>query len=303
MNILIVGPHSYIASHASALIAAQHPQWQLSSLSVRDDRWQAHDYSGYDCILYCAAIVHQKERPELFTQYDRVNAQIPAAMAELALQQKAQRAHSAQCAPHVDNATPRAALAETASQDFSAPQPGLQFIYLSTMAVFGQEGRIGHTVVIDTSTPLRPKNRYAKSKLDAETALQMLCSRFPGFTLTILRPPMVYGPDCPGNYRLLERFALRIPLFPSIRNQRSMLFIDKLSETLLRCMETSAAGTFHPQDDDYTCTAALVQDIAKQAGKRLYFCPLLNPLVHLGGLFFPMFHKVWGGLVYEKHMQ
>ena len=79
MNILIVGPHSYIASHASALIAAQHPQWQLSSLSVRDDRWQAHDYSGYDCILYCAAIVHQKERPELFTQYDRVNAQIPAA--------------------------------------------------------------------------------------------------------------------------------------------------------------------------------------------------------------------------------
>lgn len=276
MRILIVGASSYIARQFTAFCSEHRPSWQVDALSVRDDGWKTFDFSVYDSILYCAAIVHQKERMELTSDYQRVNCQVPVQMAELFIQQKTQ-----------------------------CGKRNFQFIYLSTMAVFGLDGRIGKPLVIDSSTPLHPKTLYGKSKLDAERGLQALAAQTPEglFSLAIFRPPMVYGPQCPGNYQKLKRVILRFHLFPSLRNQRSMIHIDTLCQKLLACVEEQWAGTFHPQEDSYICTADMARSIADEAHSRVFLCPLLNPLVYLGDLVHPAFRKIWGGLVYDFRLK
>jgi len=266
MQILIVGPNSYIARNFKALAAETAPGWTLDTLSVRDERWRTYDYSPYDSVLYCAAVVHQKESPQLVQLSRRLNCDIPVEMAKM----------------------------------LWAQSPDAQFIFLSTMAVFGLEGRVGETVTVNASTTLSPRTTYAKTKLAAEEGL---CAAADGrFALAVFRPPMVYGPDCPGNYRRLMKFVLTFHVFPTLRNQRSMIHVHTLSERLLDCAAHRRTGFFHPQEPDYLCTADLAREIAEKAHSRLYFCPLLNPLVRLGARFHPAFHKIWGGLVYDKEI-
>ena len=278
MRILIVGPNSYIARSFSSASSVHHPDWVLDGLSVRDDRWKTWDYSVYDSVLYCAAVVHRKETPQLTSLARSLNCDIPVAMAELF------RAQSRSASP--------------------------QFIYLSTMAVFGQEGRLGTTVTIDGSTAPAPKTLYGTTKLAAEQVLQAMVVA-PGSTgsaaakplsLAIFRPPMVYGPDCPGNYQRLKKFVLKFRLFPTLTNRRSMIHIDTLAAQLMDCVASCRAGIFHPQEPDYVCTVDLARNIAAEAGVSVRFCSLLNPLVRLGALVHPAFSKVWGNLVYSKDM-
>ena len=281
MRILIVGPNSYIARSFSSAAAVRHPDWVLDGLSVRDDRWKTWDYSVYDSVLYCAAVVHRKETPQLTLLSRSLNCDIPVAMAELF------RAQSLSASP--------------------------QFIYLSTMAVFGQEGRLGTTVTIDGSTAPAPKTLYGTTKLAAEQALQAAqagaATVAPGsvssaaarpMALAIFRPPMVYGPDCPGNYQQLKKFVLKFRIFPTLINRRSMIHIDTLAAQLMDCVANCRAGIFHPQERNYVCTADLARDIAAESGVSVRFCSLLNPLVRLGALVHPAFSKVWGNLVYAK---
>jgi UDP-glucose 4-epimerase len=72
------------------------------------------------------------------------------------------------------------------------------------------------------------KTPYAKSKLEAEVLLNRLADD--SFKVDNRRPPIVYGKDCRGNYPRLARMALKLPFFPMINNERSMIFIDNLSE-------------------------------------------------------------------------
>ena len=81
-----------------------------------------------------------------------------------------------------------------------------QFVFLSTMSVYGiVSGRI------TADTKPAPANFYGKSKLAAEEALQKLADEH--FVVSIVRPPMIYGRECTGNYRLLEKLATKIPFF------------------------------------------------------------------------------------------
>ncbi len=48
------------------------------------------------------------------------------------------------------------------------------------------------------------------------------------FHVAILRPPMIYGPGSKGNFPELVKLADKLPVFPAIKNQRSMLFIENL---------------------------------------------------------------------------
>ena len=65
MKLLIVGPNSYIAKHFTEHTVQTHPDWIIDKLSVREDHWKTYDYSGYDSVLYFAAVVQKKETPEL----------------------------------------------------------------------------------------------------------------------------------------------------------------------------------------------------------------------------------------------
>ena len=137
-----------------------------------------------------------------------------------------------------------------------------QFVYLSTVSVYGlAEG------VITKDTVPNPKTHYGRSKLMAEEGLKCLSDS--NSFLAIVRPPMVYGENCKGNYTLLEKWIKYIPIFPDYKNKRSMININNLCCFLEKLIRNNSIGLFFPQDDEYMCTTELVKIIAK--GKSIKY--------------------------------
>jgi UDP-glucose 4-epimerase len=168
-----------------------------------------------------------------------------------------------------------------------------QFIFLSSMSVYGIESG-----VIDKDSPLNPKNNYGKSKLQAEKLIVAL--EDDTYKIVILRPPMIYGKGCKGNYKRLAKFALKLPVFPDMWNQRSMIYIDNLCEFIRLLIDDCKSGLFCPQNKDYVCTTEMVILIAGAHGKRVRLTKLFNPLLKL--IKSDLINKVFGDLVYKKSM-
>lgn len=177
-----------------------------------------------------------------------------------------------------------------------AKEAGIKhFIFLSSMAVYGS----GITRISKDTIP-RPDNYYGRTKLIAEEKLQELADDH--FKVAIVRPPMVYGKDCPGNYNVLSRLARRVPFFPEIENYRSMIYIDNLSIYLWRIIEGESIGIFHPQNIEYVNTFNLVQEIARCHGQKISGIKILNPLIHALRKSTSIFKKVFGDLTYDKSL-
>jgi len=170
-----------------------------------------------------------------------------------------------------------------------------QFIFLSTMGVYGKE-----TGFIDENTKPNPKTPYAQSKLEAEGLLNELADD--SYRVATLRPPIVYGKDCRGNYPRLAGMALKAPIFPKVKNERSMIFIDNLSEFVRLVIDKELSGLFFPQNRDYVNTTELVKMIAKTHGKELKATGLFDPFVSLGIKMSETFGKVFGSFAYDKQM-
>lgn len=99
------------------------------------------------------------------------------------------------------------------------------FIQLSTMSVF----RVSRGI-INRTTPENPISHYDLSKLQAHTEILKLSAQT--FQIAIIKPPMVYGSEGPGNYQKLTKFATKVRVFPKINNYRSMIHIDNLTECI-----------------------------------------------------------------------
>lgn len=166
-----------------------------------------------------------------------------------------------------------------------------QFIFLSSMSVYGME-----TGVISKDTVPKPKSSYGKSKLQAEELIEPLQDST--FNIAVLRPPMIYGEGCKGNYVRLEKFALKSPIFPDIKNKRSMIEIDKLCKFVKLLIDEESKGLFLPQNDEYVCTSEMVKAIADAHGKKIHMTKLFNPLLRV--LKVSTVNKVFGDLVYER---
>jgi len=98
-----------------------------------------------------------------------------------------------------------------------------QFIFISTIAVYGEGNE-----TIDENTECNPLTPYGKSKLVAERELEELSDQ--NFIVSIIRPPMVYGKDAPGNIASLIRLVKKVSILPfgKIDNERSFVSIDNL---------------------------------------------------------------------------
>ncbi len=168
-----------------------------------------------------------------------------------------------------------------------------QFIFLSSMSVYGIENG-----VIDKSTPLKPNTAYGKSKIEAEELINKLEDS--SFAVATLRPPMVYGKGCRGNYPRLAKLALKTPIFPKVHNNRSMIYIDNLSEFVKQLVDNRSGGLFFPQNAEYVNTSDMVGLIAEVHGKKIVMTKLFNPLLRL--LNVSTVNKVFGDLVYDMSM-
>lgn len=168
------------------------------------------------------------------------------------------------------------------------------FIFLSTMSVYGLN--TGH---ITASTSLNPNTPYGQSKAKAEDALNTLSSE--EFVVTIIRPPMVYGPNCKGNFRALYKIANIAPIFPKVNNKRSAIFIDNLSAFIKVVIDNNIEGTLFPQNSEYLNTSEAVSLLAQASSNKVYISKLAGFGINLLKSS-PIIQKAFGNLTYDPNL-
>lgn len=169
-----------------------------------------------------------------------------------------------------------------------------QFVILSTMSVYGTN--VGKIRKGDKPSP---RSHYGRAKWQADKVIERMADKT--FRVAVLRPPMVYGEGCKGNYQLLKKFALKSPVFPNYGNQRSMVKIDVLCEFVAELIQKGKGGLYFPQNLDYVCTTEMVKQIAEENGKSIWTTKLFNPFIKLAlKMKIGMIEKVFGDLTYEK---
>jgi nucleoside-diphosphate-sugar epimerase len=149
-----------------------------------------------------------------------------------------------------------------------------QFIFVSTIKVFGEH----HTSVLNEKSPCEPINDpYGQSKLDAEEFLKTL--EDDSFTVAIVRPPLIYGPNVKGNLiRFLKLADTNYPLpFKGIDNRRTMVFLDNLIALLNTIVDKKSSGLYLASDNQPISTTYLISEMRIQMGKspNLFAIPSL----------------------------
>lgn len=154
-----------------------------------------------------------------------------------------------------------------------------RFVFVSSIGVNGAETFDRAFQADDVPAPHSP---YAQSKLEAEIALSRLSAQF-GIELVIVRPPLVYGPDAPGNFSTLMRaIHLGMPLpFGAVDNLRSLVALDNLIDLLALCGKHPAAAgqIFLVSDGDDVSTPTLLHRIAAALGRKARLLPVPVPLL------------------------
>lgn len=262
-RILITGKNSYVGNSFEKWIDNYTGEYKVDKISLRDDSWKEKDFSNYDSVLHVAGIAHVSTDPNMEELYYKVNRDLTIKVAEKA---------------KLDGAK--------------------QFIFMSSIIVYGDGSK--DKKVIDHNTKPTPSNFYGMSKLEAEKRIKPLESE--DFVIAIIRPPMIYGKGSKGNYPKLAKAAQKLPLFPDMDNNRSMLHIDNLSEFLRQIINRKESGIFFPQNKEYVKTSEMVRLIAKAHGRNIRLVKLFNPILKMLRGNVGIIDKVFGNLVYDKRL-
>ncbi len=154
-----------------------------------------------------------------------------------------------------------------------------RFVYASSVGVNGERTT---TKPFDEADAPRPAEPYAVSKWEAEQGLEAVA----GLERVVVRPPLVYGPGCRGNFlRLLQLARSGVPLpLASVRNRRSLVFLGNLLDALSACVTHPAAAgqTFLVCDDKAASTPELLHLIARAMDRPVHLFPAPHALLRLG---------------------
>jgi nucleoside-diphosphate-sugar epimerase len=171
----------------------------------------------------------------------------------------------------------RANVALTERVGAAAAAAGVRMVFVSSIKVHGEEAALP----LRESAALAPGDDYARSKARAEEALRAIA----GLQLTVLRPPLVYGPGVRANFLALMRAIARgwpLPL-AGISNRRSFVYVGNLCDAITHILQSApAAGrTFFVTDGAALSTPALCRalGVALRRPARLFaFPPGLLPI-------------------------
>ena len=167
-----------------------------------------------------------------------------------------------------------------------------QLIFLSSMSIYGKD-----TGVITRETEPKPKTNYGKSKLQAEKLIIGL--RNESFRICVLRPPMVYGDGCKGNYNTIIKLVKKFPFFPKVNNKRSVVHINRLVSFIKITIDKDLDGLFFPQDTNYANTTELARQIARNINKNVHMSNFLGFVVICLKPFSKTVRKAFGSLTYN----
>lgn len=264
-KILITGANSYVGTSFENYLKKWPNDYDIDTVDMIDGTWKNKDFSKYDTVFHVAGIAHVSTDPKMENLYYKVNRDLTI---------------------------------ETAKK---AKQDGVkQFIFMSSIIVYGDSSSINKKRVIDKNTVPIPSNFYGKSKLQAEEGIFPL--QDDKFNVVVIRPPMIFGKGSKGNYPKLSSIARKSPIFPNIKNERSMLYIDNLCEFIKIMIENNEKGIFYPQNREYVSTSELVKLIAEVHGKNIILTKLFNTILKIMGNNINEVNKAFGNLVYDKKM-
>ncbi|NOU82463.1 NAD-dependent epimerase/dehydratase family protein [Paenibacillus sp. LMG 31459] len=262
-RILITGKGSYVGTSFMKWVEQWPEQYDVEEISVRGEEWKLHDFSVYDVVLHVAGIAHVSTDPSMESQYYKINRDLTIEVANKAKNENVK-----------------------------------QFVFMSSMIIYGPDGKIGVDKMISQHTVPNPIDFYGKSKLEADNAIQELNS--PQFKAVSVRIPMVYGPSCKGNFPRLKLLAGKLPVFPDIRNQRSMIFVSNLCEFLRIIIEKELAGVFFPQNKEYVCTTEIIKIMASTLNKKVRLVKVFNPILKIMSSKINFVNKIFGNKTYDQ---
>lgn len=166
-----------------------------------------------------------------------------------------------------------------------------KFIFFSTMAVYGK------AKAISKDTPLNPITKYGITKLEAEKKLSGIIKNS-NMNLTILRPPMIYGPGANGNPKLIEKLSKVSCIFPDTHNHKSFLSIDNLNHILYESLGDKKNSIIHAKDSKNHSTFQLFKYYRSIRNKRAYPMKILGWLLKFL-TFIRIINKTFGDLYYD----
>lgn len=153
-----------------------------------------------------------------------------------------------------------------------------QFIFISTVAVYGDDKE-----KVDENLSCNPVTLYGKSKLEAEKKLLKLNDE--NFIVSIIRLPMIYGLNAPGNIKMLIKVINKIPILPfgSIKNKRTFISIQNLCVFINEVIKQEKKGLFLVSDDRSLSTSELINKIANNMNKKILLLkiPLFEKILQI----------------------
>lgn len=276
-RVLITGSNSYIGESFKAYAAKHYiSNFSIDTLDMLDPAWKNKDFSMYDIVYHVAGIAHAdvgNVSDEVKEKYYMVNADLAVDVA------------------------------------LKAKKEGVkEFIFMSSMIVYGESSPYGISKIIDEHTVPAPANFYGDSKLQADVAVRSFADN--KFKVIVLRPPMIYGKGSKGNYPALSKLAKKLPAFPNIANARSMLYIGNLCEFLCQIMLIVEFNynsiVLIPQNAEWTKTSDMVKTIALVHNKKIRLLGFLCSFVSLGskmpGKIGGLINKAFGNYCYAHEM-
>ncbi|WP_349971430.1 NAD-dependent epimerase/dehydratase family protein [Pseudomonas caspiana] len=178
-----------------------------------------------------------------------------------------------------------------------------RFIFISSVGV---NGSTTHHVPFNEMSLPAPSDDYARSKLEAEQALQKLLQGT-AMELVIIRPPLVYAGHAPRNFsRLMDWVRSGVPMpFAAIHNRRSMIALENLVDFIALCIEHPAAANelFLVSDGADMSTAQMVTHLANGMGSTARLVPVPESLLRHGARLLgkgPMYSTLCASLVVDS---
>lgn len=149
-----------------------------------------------------------------------------------------------------------------------------RFIFLSTIGVNGSDTKDNE---FSELSEVNPYNQYALSKYEAELGLKRLSNKY-NFELVIIRPPLVYGKNPPGNFAKLLKLSLtKFPMpFGLVNNSRSYISVENLCSFIVLSLEHVKAANelFLLSDDEKYSTKNLIKEVWKLNNIKSFMVPV-----------------------------
>ena len=233
-------PDNFRLRQAFRVEPVEQPISEYVLCDFNDDTSLSLALKGIDVVIHCAGRAHllNDNSKNAFNEFRKVNVDITLNLAHAAVNSGVKR-----------------------------------FIFLSSIGV---NGNLSASPFTEKNTP-SPVEGYAFSKLEAEQGLQKIAASS-GMEVVIIRPPLVYGPGAPGNFRRLIGAVSEGRVLPLglVHNKRSFVALDNLVDLIITCIDHPAAANqiFLVSDGEDLSTTELLRRVGHALGKPAKLLPV-----------------------------